>query len=458
MTNVDKASFKFKPVATLKLYLSGEGDQVLWRFATGSAAALLIKIGGAGLLFLMHIMAARSLGAQNYGIFTYARDVGQLLAVTLAIGLPTAVMRFVAQYAKKQEFGLLRGIVVRSHQLVLGNVVFGSIFVSMVGFSGYLDQNLSTSLICASILTPMFAFARLYEGGFRGLNAVLPSQLPQKVLLPGFAILGFLLLPLADLLVFLPFYLGVFFVLCLGSSLLFWRRIANTRTARPQYQTRFWLITALPIAIGGISQIVLKRTDVFMLGAMTDMTTVGIYAAATRIATLTVITISALNTLAAPMLSAAFHSGEHDRVRRIMLLTVTLSTGAALPAFAVVMLFPEAILGLLGTEYSEGVTLLRILTVGQLAVGLTGASGVALTMTGRGKVYAIHLLVLALLNAVGNFVVIPTYGAHGAAVVTSLSLALLAWGQLFMCRDLFKDREANPKETLSADYRFDGPT
>ena len=390
-------------------------------------------------------MVARSFGAQDYGIFMYARSLGHLLAVILTLGFPAVVLRFVAQYARQQEFGLLRGVVIRSHQVVLVSVIFGSIFASMAGLSGYLELNLSRSLVWASVLLPLIAFARLYERGFRGLNAVLPSQLPQKILLPVFVIIGLLLLPLGDLLHFLPFYLGVFFALCLGSGLLFWRRIVDTQTAPAQYQTRLWLITAFPILIGSASHILLKRTDVLMLGAMTDMATVGVYAAATRIASLLVITIAALNTLAAPMLSAAYHSGEHYRVRRIMILTMAVSTVALLPIFGVVILFPEAILGLFGTEYSEGAMLVRVLAVGQLAVAFTGSAGVALIMTGKEKVFAIQVVVFAILNGVGNFVVIPIYGAFGAAVVTSISLALLAWGQLFTCRDLFKVGEGSQR-------------
>ncbi len=93
------------------------------------------------------------------------------------------------------------------------------------------------------------------------------------------------------------------------------------------------------------------------------------------------------------------------------------------------------------------------MAVGQLAVAFTGSAGVALIMIGREKTFAKQLIVFATLNGVGNFVVIPIYGAFGAAVVTSISLALLAWGQLFTCRNLFNVGEGKSEETPSADSR-----
>lgn len=413
--------------------LTGNGDQVLRRLVAGSAGAFAIKIGGVGLLFFMHVMVARTLGAEQFGIFTYARDVSQLLAVALAIGLPTTLMRYVAQYHKQNQFGLMRGIAKRGQQMVLASVVLGAALVFSLGFSGYLESGLSESLICAGFLLPLLALIRFYQNGLRGFNSVLLSQLPQKVLLPGTVIVCLLLLPIADLFEFLQYYLSIFFVLCLGSGLVFWRRISDCPPSPPQFEMRLWLTAALPILIGAASEIALKRIDVFLLGTMTDMATVGIYAAATRIATLNVIMIQALSILSAPMLSTAYHSREYGRARRIMLLTILLSTTAALPATTVMLLWPRTILELLGAEYGQGSTLLQILALGQLVVGVTGSSGIALAMVGKEKLYAILLLSLAAFNALGNYLVIPIYGPTGAAVFTSVSLALLGSSQLFVC-------------------------
>ena len=412
------------------------GDSVLGRLKRGAVEAFALKVTGIGLLFLMHMLIGRRLGAESYGGFSYAIALAQVLVVVVPLGWPTAAMRFIAQYQEQGLPGALRGVAIRAHQVTLAGAVLAALVVWMVAATGWLEPGLAAALLYAAILLPLLAFSRLYALAFQGLQRVRLSMIPEQILLPLAVVIGILALKPAGLQRFFMLYVLLLAAICLLSGALFWRRMPPRSETPSDYRTGLWMAVALPIVFGAVGQIVLKRMDVMMLGAMADMETVGLYAASSRIANLAIIGLAAVNVLAAPMLSAAHHSGRRQRVRSLLLLSMAISTFGALPLVAVMVLMPEAILGLFGDEFRDAATVLRILAVGQLVNAVTGSVGFALLMTGRERQYAVTFLAVAAANVTANYVVIPIYGALGAAVVSAASFTLLNGWQLVLCRDL----------------------
>ena len=84
-----KRSWGFLPTS-----LSDLGQVVL----AGASAALVLRAGGAGLKYLMEILFARWLGAEEYGAFAYAYNWAQLLSIFAGLGLVTTTLRFVPEY------------------------------------------------------------------------------------------------------------------------------------------------------------------------------------------------------------------------------------------------------------------------------------------------------------------------------------------------------------------------
>jgi O-antigen/teichoic acid export membrane protein len=87
-------------------------------------------------------------------------------------------------------------------------------------------------------------------------------------------------------------------------------------------------------------------------------------------------------------------------------------------------------LHLFGTKFEQGAWPLRILTLGQLVNVATGSVGYLLIMTGNQTLLRNNTTVWAILNLVGNLVLVPSYGAVGAATSTAVCLAsmnIVSW-------------------------------
>ena len=91
---------------------------------------------------------------------------------------------------------------------------------------------------------------------------------------------------------------------------------------------------------------------------------------------------------------------------------------------APVLIFPEQVLGIFGSEFQGGATQLRLLALSWIVSALAGQNGALLSMSQRnGAVVAGSAIALAA-NLALNVALIPEYGSLGAAWAWLLTTAL----------------------------------
>ena len=256
---------------------------ILSRLRRGTVEAFVLHAIGFGLLFLMHIVLGRAVGTEGYGTFSYALALAGVLAIIVPLGWPTALMRFVAQYVGQQHWGLLRGAVRRAYQITFLSAVLAASGLWGLSYWSGISSELATSLRFAAILLPLLAFVGLRRKALQGLQRIKSSIAIEEVFLPLLVISGVYLFAVNNSSGALSLYAGAAFLAFVAGSFLLWRNLPPQRqTAKPEFRTRAWTAVAIPMAFGGLSQIILNRTDMVMLGAMTNMEAVGLYGAATR--------------------------------------------------------------------------------------------------------------------------------------------------------------------------------
>ena len=403
----------------------------------GSVEAFVLYGVGLVLLFLMHTILGRTVGPRGYGVFSYAVALTQVLAIVVPLGWPTALMRFVAQYTEQQRWSLLRGAVRRAYQVTLASTVVCTLILWAVSYASFVPQDLTVSLRFSALLLPLLAFVGLRSRALQGLKQVKASIVPEQIVLPLLVILGAYTFAITSASGALLLYAGAALVAFLVGNALLWRSLpTRERAAKPEFETRAWMIVALPMIFGGLSQIIMNRTDVLMLGVLDSVGSVGLYSAANRFAILNTFTMTAVGTIAVPLMTAAFHGSRLGQARSILRWSMIVSMLGALPLTATMVFFPGFLLGFFGPEFAQATNLLRILAVGQFINAATGPIGAALQMTGRERTFAWATGSAALFNVVGNLIMIPRYGASGAAAVTALSVAgfnislfILVWGR-----------------------------
>jgi O-antigen/teichoic acid export membrane protein len=400
--------------------------EVFMTLRRGAIEALMLRVLGTGILFLMHFYLARRVGATGYGIISYTISMAAVLAVAVSIGWPTALMRLMAQYTEQKQWSLLRGAVIRSHQVTILVALGVGVGLWMFGVLSDIDKGLATSLRYCGLLLPLVSLAALRRRAFLGLHRVKASAVPDEILFPGLFIVALYVLNVVEAEQALKVQVVGSFIVSVGAYVYFWKMLpSETRSVRAKYKTREWLLISGPMLLAGMSQLILNRTDVLLLGAMTDLREVGLYSAANRVALLITFVMTSVNAIGAPMLTSAFYGERHENFRHILSVSMIWCTVGALPFFAIMFAWPGALLRLFGAEFVEGAILLRILSLGQLVNAMTGLVGTVLTMTGKERTFAWTTGIIALGNAVADLIVIPIWGSVGAAVVTATSVALM---------------------------------
>jgi O-antigen/teichoic acid export membrane protein len=400
--------------------------------ARGAIGSFVVKILGAGIAFGLHILLARLLGVTQYGIYIYALTWVNILVIASLLGLNTSLLRFIAAYKAQERWGLLKGVVHRSTQFV---VIF-SLLISGIGgivvwsLRNRIGQDQAVTFGVALILLPVLVLVRLREASLRALKRVVQSELPIRIIRP---------LLLAAVLSGLYFYLrqplqatqamainliAVFAALVMGTVWLVKQLPEQVRDAQPIYAHREWLKVSLPLLLIAGMHLILKQTDIIMLGAIRGSGEAGIYSVASRISDLVVFGLMAINTILAPMISELYSTGKNKELQRIVTLAARAIFVFTLMFSIILAVFGKFALSLFGAEFAVTYVPLLILLCGQIVNALAGSVGFVMTMTGHQNQAGAIVAVSAAVNTILNALLIPLMGLVGAAISTAFTMAL----------------------------------
>jgi O-antigen/teichoic acid export membrane protein len=170
--------------------------------------------------------------------------------------------------------------------------------------------------------------------------------------------------------------------------------------------------------------------DTLLLGHFRSSEDVGVYTVATRLVTLAVFVMAPINAAFAPQFAHHFHRGEREDMARIYTAATGWIVRLSLPAFALLLIFPEDLLALFGGEFKTGAAVTVTLAIGQLVNAFTGPCGTALNMAGHVSVNLVNNVLTLAFNVGLNLWLIPEYGAIGAALAWTLSLGAVNLARL----------------------------
>jgi len=390
--------------------------------------AFVLQVVAVVLLLLLHSFLTNLLGAEQYGIINYAIIVASLLSLVTSLGLPNATLKIVAEYNENHLWGLLKGILIRSFQLILLVSVAVGLLMILVSHNLPLSSDLVESITYAALFLPFTALGLWRAKAIRGLHRIRESILPEEIVKPiVFLVMCLLFLLLGTkLLASHAAYLYVlasFLSLVLGVWWLIQYMPQTSTSAVTQFDTMRWTKTSIPMMQADILQALMNRADVLLLGVLVGMELTGIYSVAARIALLNVFVLKVIDIVVAPQIAASFHTGDRRKTQQIIKKGIIFSTVGAAPLFLLMILVPEMLLGIFGAEFRGGADVLRILAVGQLINAMTGPVGHSLLMTGHERLFAKVVTLFAVFNLLANTVAIMLWGMMGAAIATTLSVA-----------------------------------
>lgn len=397
----------------------------------GSALFLGIYLLGSGISFGVHLFMARMLGATSYGFFVYATSWMAILLLGCNVGLKPTVVRFVAAYQARGEWGLLRGLLRCSTSWTLAA---SAGVVVVAGAALWLQRplldELGVTLLLIAASMPFMAIGEVWSSAVRGLGAVARSQIPASIVqhtLAGIALLAIIAVTgsqggaASAASAFLLATVGT-----LGVTALFLRfeLPEQIRTAPAHYRRQEWIQVAGSNVLISLLQAARMPMIVIMAGAYLDSRELAFFGAAQRLANVASLGLLGISGFASPLISQYFALSDFGKLQRLAQLSARGALGGALVIVFVLVLFGNQLLQLFGPGFESAYLPLVILLLGEIASAATGPVGFFLTMTGR-QVTATRIEALASVVAVGlALVLVPRDGIVGAAISVACGSAL----------------------------------
>lgn len=404
------------------------------KVAKGAVTTFVGTAFGKGLFFLSQLLMARLLGAEAFGLYVLGFVVVRISEVISRFGLNIGGMRFVSLHRDGDQ-SRLKGVLISATAISFASGTVMAVFLYLL--SGWLalsffnkpemESILMIFAVSIPFLSGMTVVASLLQGFHTVKYTVYTRDIVQPVvnilLIASFYIAGWGLEGMVY--AFILSHVAAFAAGCYYMN----RQFPSIFRAdpKPKFGIRSLLISSAPLLFLGFVQHFIAWTDTLMLGYFAKAGEVGVYYAAAQVPMVMTLFLASTNAIFGPLAAALHQKNEMQRLSSILKSTTRWIIYATTPIFILLIFSSREVTMLFGERYVErGHIVLIILSVGQLINCVTGGIGLTLIMTGKQRVQLINTLVIAGLNFGLNLVLIPRYGAAGAAVATSLAVGVIS--------------------------------
>ena len=395
----------------------------------GGSLSFITKILGTFLGLLTNLIITRYYGVEVLGSLSIIISIVTIASIFSLMGTDVSILRFVPPFVKEKDSSEVSNIIKRiflfvfTTSIVLSLILYVSTDYILAKF--FEKQELHDYVVLASCLLVFVVFTNLSSAAIRSLKNinlfVFISFLPAIVNLVTIAFLTYFFFNISN-----PVYsyFSTKLIVCLLSIFLLRKHLFNFNSEVKKTSLKKILNTSFPMFLTAVMQLVILQTDIIMLGSLSTIEQVGIYAIVMKLAVLSGFILQSLNSIVAPKFSELFYSREHQELLNLSKKTTKLVFFATVPISIALIVFGESLLSFFGEAFKPGYLALLILTIGQLTNAISGPVGYFLNMTGHQKQFNYIVFLSAFINIILNYFLIPIYGVTGAAFASMLSMVL----------------------------------
>ena len=406
------------------------------RHIRGSGLLLLGRSVALGINFLVNVLTVRMLPREEYGEFAYALAFVAIATNLNLLGLGRGIAQ---EVSSDEEHGRIRRVVGTvlfcvGVVLVMGVAIVAFVRLSSAGLAERLELSPSAVglLGVAVLLTPIQAVDNLAQGlaaALVGARAIFFRRQVLGPLLKLAAVLsvmfaeggvrwlawGYVIAGAVGALAYVPIL-----------SRAFARRgwLAGELWRRPEVPVGSLVSLAFPLLCTGLVQVGVANMAVFFLELSHGPEEVAGLRAVTPVAALVLVVGESFRLLFVPNASRLAARGDTTGLTELYWRTLLWIGALSFPIFAAVFLLGQTItVTLFEVRYADAGQLLMVLAVGYYLAGLLSPCNQVLQVSRRLRALVfVHLAGLVLVIGIHAWLV-PAYGAFGAALATSISVA-----------------------------------
>lgn len=410
--------------------------------AVGAIVAALIARYG------LDLLVARGASAQAFGTYAVVVAYGATMAAVAALGFPELANGVVALQRRGRRSESIRAFDrFGTLMAVAAGMVLGSL-VAVASAIGLLNVESDASLILV-VLTPVGAVF-LLKRQLALLSERVALGLFAPALVSGTA--AFIVLTVAATrngAIRAEFALGA---LTIGYLFVIGLLVISTgghstsgkvfRSPAPTRERRLtWMRQGLVVLASNIATTVTGQLDLLVIASFASAADVGVYAAATRLAFLLTLPLSAIVAREGPIFGRLLAEDQPAACWRQYRQAAAFSGAAGLALGVLLTIFGRTALSMFGNGFQQGWSWLMILGIGRLISAATGPVAVLLIAAGEARAAAVSSWLGLLVGILSIFALGSWQGASGVAVGAALGVSCQNLAQAAFARRAFVSAE-----------------
>lgn len=413
-----------------------DGGDATRRQIRGSSLLLAGRMLSLAVNFATQILIVRYLSKTDFGVFAYALSIVALGEAVSAVGLDKAISRFLPIYDERRAYGKIFGTLA----MVIGSVLgLGLGFVLLTaGLDGFAGAEITqgdglTVILILACLAPIQGLDDVFMGTFAVFAKPRAIFVRRYVLAPTLRLAAIVLVILANEGVkelaigyVVAGALGiVLYAVMLVQTLRSEGLLEHLHVRSLSFPGREIYGFALPLVAVDLLFVTMNTTNVWMLQHFGTTTDVADYRVVQPAARLNMIVMTSFAMLFTPLAARLFARGDRSGIHELYWRTAAWIAIFSFPVFALTFASSEPMtVALFGERYESSAAILTLLSAGYYFNAALGFNGLTLRVYGLVRYIVIISVAAAVANVAINLLLIPSYGAVGAAVGTLVTLVI----------------------------------
>ncbi|NQV49070.1 MAG: oligosaccharide flippase family protein [Candidatus Marinimicrobia bacterium] len=413
--------------------------------ARGSATVSVITFVGHILSTGLKLLVSRNFGLIGFGQYSLIMAFSRFLSTVVQMGFHQSIVHFISKFRAAQDWanvkhffisGLLHILKV-SLVLILILLLFKDIIINHID----LENGGLYALIFIWALSTIIAINNFISGTLRSLKlfkeqAILfTSSFPALMIM---ALLGLRVIgaDLSTVYQFLAFGV-VLNVLLLVVMFIFTLKKFEATDTPPAGKENLKVLMkySLPIWLSSTLQSASRNSDRIMLGIFSSISQVAIYGAGMTFSILFAFPLKAMSPVFQPSIIEHYASKDYAGINQLYNTMVRWSSLFVIPALSALICFGEQLIKVFGKGFEGAYAVMIILSFAQAVSTIAGIAGTMLDMTEKQASHAKIMIYGFVLVIILNLLLIPRFGAVGAAIASALSILV---NNVFRVRKLIK--------------------
>jgi len=412
-----------------------DAERETTRQIRGSSLLLIGRTLSLGVNFLTQVLIVRYLTKDDYGAFAYGLSIVALGQMVITLGLDRGISRFLSIYDETEDHDRLLGTLVGVSAIIfiLGTILVVGFYLLQATVAGSLGTSPAALqlLLILILLAPVQAFDALLTGLLTVFASPRSIFFRKYILAPALRLLVVILLIVAKTGVW---FLAIGYVAAgiVGIGLqvvILWQvlkrrgTLDRLRKARLRIPARAILVFTIPLVTTDIVYAFMNTSDAILLEHFKGLDAVASWRVVQPAAGLNLVVMQSFALLFTPAASRLFARKDRAGVGDLYWRTAIWMAVISFPLFAVTFSLADVVTTTLyGHRYADSAIYMALLSLGYYFSTALGFNGLTMRIFGAGKFVVVVNLLSAVVNIVLNLLLIPPFGALGAAVGTTLTL------------------------------------